>query len=153
MGRGSVALDGHAADTDGRCCRARNSRHCACRSRQDRRALGNASPLEGPGELRRREEEARRLPPLIDRLAARLLEQRGDRVGGLTTGRGDDDDLAGLQRAAVAPADLFRDATTGYQLREQRAEPAPLLEWDPRAVAGDERGALAIGGEHRDVLL
>src|SRR5581483_150475 len=112
---------------------------------------------EGAGELRWREDARRRLPPLIHGLAAALLEERRDGVGRLTAGRGHDDDLAGAERASVAPADLLRQPGSRDQatedLRDRRAQPAPSFEREPGAVAGDERRALAIRREDGDVLL
>ena len=49
-----------------------------------RPAAANVRTLEGAGELRRGEEEAGRLPPLVDGFAVDLLEECGDRVGRLT---------------------------------------------------------------------
>src|SRR5256885_4514078 len=69
--------------------RHETSRLCATRPTPD--PIG----LEGPGELRWREEVGWRLPPLVDQAAARSGEQRGEGVRWLPACRGHDDDPAG----------------------------------------------------------
>src|SRR5439155_16420194 len=104
--------------------------------------------LERPGELRRREDVGRLLPPLVDRLAAGLVEQRGDRVGRLTIGRGDDDDLALAQRARVTLAYVSRDDAARKSLAKAVAQTAPALAGQPGATTGDEVSAVGIAREH-----
>src|SRR5207244_10111009 len=98
--------------------RDRNARD---RVREDRR---RGSRLEGSGELRRREEQRRLLPPHVDEAAARLPHQRGDGVWWLIAGRGDDDDLSGAERLGVSAPDVLRKSTVDH-----------LLESDDGAVA------------------
>src|SRR5258705_13606811 len=74
--------------------------------------------LEGPRELRRREDVGRGLPPLLDGFAAGLMQQRRDRVRWLSIRGGDDDDLALVECLRVTLAHVARDDPAGQQLSE-----------------------------------
>src|SRR4029079_18824329 len=89
----------------------------------------NGQRLKRPRELRRREDVGRRLPPLLDGLAARLMQQRGQGVRRLSSGRRDHDDLPLAQRLRIALANIFRDDPAGEQVPEAITKATPALSW------------------------
>src|SRR5438105_15155201 len=91
----------------------------------------NERALEGAGELRWGEQHGRRLPPLLDLLAPRLLEERSDRVRWLTS-RGDDhDDLSRHERVSVPLAQVPPKTAAKHGSKADH-EPAPTFERQPR---------------------
>src|SRR6185436_4099927 len=98
-------------------------------------------------QLWRGEEGGRRLPPLLDRRALCLCEERGQGVRRLAIRRYDDDNVSGAERCRVAPLQL-----RGYAPREKSRETLGIPLGRPRTVARQALGEAGVARDHGDVL-